>query len=212
MPLCYQEELAAGGAWGLWHTEETEADMTQTFPWSAADEQGLTLVGHPVKRREYLSARLTLNALLAQKGHAYAGLQKDVYSKPHLPDAAYHISISHAFPFAAAILHPQRPVGIDIEPMRPKIQRIAPRFLAAEELEYASGSLAALTILWAAKEALYKLYGQKELIFRENIHVRPFLPQEKGTLSAQLLLFPDKVRNYDVVYQQWHNFFVAYVY
>ncbi|NJL15314.1 MAG: 4-phosphopantetheinyl transferase family protein [Microscillaceae bacterium] len=208
----YQEELAAGGAWGLWHTEETEAEMQQAFYWPGADKQGLALVGHPVKRREYLSARLALQALLALRGRKYTGLQKDAYAKPHLLGATYHISISHAFPFATAILHPQCPVGIDIEPVRPKIQRIAPRFLAPEELEYASDSLPALTILWAAKEALYKLYGQKELIFRENMRVQPFVPQEKGQLSAQLLLLPDEVRNYEVVYRQWHNFFIAYVY
>ena len=44
------------------------------------------------------------------------------------------------------------------------------KFLSLDELEKVT-SLEELTLFWCAKEALYKLYGEKELIFNEQLFV-----------------------------------------
>jgi hypothetical protein len=41
-----------------------------------------------------------------------------------------------------------------------------------------------LTVYWCAKESLYKLYGKKELAFKENLKIEPFHYSEKGIIKG----------------------------
>jgi 4'-phosphopantetheinyl transferase len=72
-------------------------------------------INHPVKQRERLAARCCVRELVVQTGKTYEGIVKDDHDKPHLIGLKYHISISHSFPYAAAILHKKLRVGIDVE-------------------------------------------------------------------------------------------------
>jgi len=71
-------------------------------------------------------------------------------------------------------LHRSRPVGIDIEPIREQFTRVVPRVLSTDEIVHAAGDPHRLAVYWCAKEALYKLYGKRQLTFREHLHVEPF--------------------------------------
>ncbi|GAB4036079.1 4'-phosphopantetheinyl transferase family protein [Spirosoma gilvum] len=153
---------------------EDEQTLRANLPLTVAEEIELDSVTHPAQRVEWLACRVAIQQLTKAQGLSYVGLQKDEFGKPHLIGSAWHISLSHTSGWAAAVLHRTRPVGIDIEPIREQFTRVVPRVLSTEEIAHAAGNPNRLAVYWCAKEALYKLYGKRQLTFREHLHVEPF--------------------------------------
>jgi phosphopantetheinyl transferase len=153
---------------------DTEPTLRQRLTLTTGEEEELARITHPEQRVEWLACRVAVRQLVEAAGWTYAGLQKDEYGKPHLVGSAWHISISQTGGLAAAVLHRTRPVGIDIEPMRDKFTRVVPRILSETEIHHAAGNAARLAVYWCAKESLYKLYGKRQLTFRQHLLIDPF--------------------------------------
>lgn len=78
---------------------------------------------------------------------------------PAFPD--YHFNISHSGHFALCALD-GRPVGVDIEVIRPHHPNLTQRICSTEELDWLEGQedqVNALCKLWTRKEALVKYRG-----------------------------------------------------
>lgn len=140
----------------------------------ASEAEELSNIRHPAQRVEWLACRAAIRHLVEMQGLTYLGLHKDEFGKPHLVNLPWFVSLSHTSGWAAAVLHRLRPVGIDIEPIRDQFQRVVPRVLSNEEIAHANGDSDRLAVYWCAKEALYKLYGKRNLTFREHLHIEPF--------------------------------------
>lgn len=99
----------------------------------------------------------TLNIPLSEVNFCYS--EK---GKPHLKDGALHFSISHSGEWAA-VAASTRPVGIDIEVLKPVDLKLKERICTEKDLEIfsekeADASIALLKI-WTAKEAYFKKTG-----------------------------------------------------
>ncbi len=151
-----------------------EPDLQAGHPLTQPELDELALIRHPAQRTEWLACRVAIRQLVEQLGGVYTGLYKDEYGKPHLRGLPWSISLSHTTGWAAAVLHQSRPFGIDIEPIREQFQRVVPRTLSASEIAHAAGLPERLAVYWCAKESLYKLYGKRQLTFREHLHIDPF--------------------------------------
>jgi phosphopantetheinyl transferase len=105
--------------------------------------------------------------------------------KPHLKDGRI-ITISHSFDFSAIAIS-ESEIGIDIEKNRDKIQRIASKFIGSENNFLCNENLTEqLTVIWGAKESLFKIYPDGGLLFIEHLPVEKFKLHEKTT-SGQIL-------------------------
>ncbi|AUD03205.1 4'-phosphopantetheinyl transferase family protein [Spirosoma pollinicola] len=153
---------------------EDEPTLRAGVPLTVSEQEDLAGISHPSQRIEWLACRVAIRQLVEAQGMSYKGLRKDEFGKPHLIDSPWHISLSHTSGWAAAVLHRSRPVGIDIEPIREQFKRVVPRVLSESEINHAAGDPNRLAVYWCAKEALYKLYGKRQLTFREHLHVEPF--------------------------------------
>ena len=119
---------------------------------------------------------LSIRHLLKEINLTDADLMYDEFGKPHL-DKGRYISITHSFNFTAIIYSTEKEVGIDIEKQRDKILKIAHKFTPIEEyktIANADALISKLTIVWGAKESLYKIYGKKKLLFLRDIYVADF--------------------------------------
>jgi phosphopantetheinyl transferase len=123
------------------------------------------------RRKQWLAYRILIRSLLEP---TEVPVEYDSMGKPYLAGSDRHISVTHSGDLAAVIMSCRGAVGIDLERVRPKIERVKERFLSAEELEAAGSPPDAglLTMAWCAKEALYKLYGQRNLDFRSQMRIR----------------------------------------
>ncbi len=168
------------GKVALWHITEDENLLSdQLKPIQCPKE----LVS-PQKRLEWLSGRLLIRHLANSLGLYYQGMEKDKFGKPFLKNLDYHISLSHSYPYVAAQINPSHSVGIDIEQPKEKLLKVAPRILNPVELENAGNDIIKHCIYWSAKEALYKIYGKRGLLFTNNLSVEPFDLEETGHLKG----------------------------
>lgn len=171
-----------------------EPTLRAGLPLTTGEQEELATITHPAQRVEWLACRVAIRQLIEEQGATYQGLQKDEFGKPFLIGSNWHISLSHTSGWSAAILHKSKPVGIDIEPIREQFRRVVPRVLSADEITHAANDPHRLAIYWCAKEALYKLYGKRQLTFREHLHVDPFADDaEKLTGHVRLPAHEEKL-------------------
>ena len=167
MPIAFEESISPGLTFLLWKIEETEEELLDNLELDSAEYEDFNAQKVPAKRLEWLGARNALKVLLNEHGQFFH--YKDEFGKPHLRDSSIGVSISHARGFGGAVINLQGPVGLDIEWVRPQINRIAKKFTNLPEAHWANGDGTKLTQIWAAKEALYKLHGRTQLAFAEQL-------------------------------------------
>ena len=117
--------------------------------------------------------------------------------KPYLPYEQYHFSISHCGNYAAAIVSKEKRVGIDIEIPTERLLRISNKFLNEKErvqfsvsgFQFAvtASNLQLLTVLWGAKEAVFKWCGWGSVDFSEHILLQPFEFEKTGYIDASFI-------------------------
>lgn len=169
--------------WGWWRITEEEETLRGLVPGGSLPPT----VTNPLKRLEYFAARALIATLLEGWGEQYRGMEKDEFGKPRLSKSPFHISLTHSYPYVAAIVHKTRNVGIDLEQPKEKLLRIAPRVLSPEELHDAGSDVVKHCIYWCAKETLIKIYGKKDLILARNLQVNTFAKNQSGQLIGRIL-------------------------
>jgi len=179
MPLFFQHQINENTRLGIWKIEETE----EFFKGNVPQHRNVT---HPHKRLQHLAGRFLLQYLFPD--FPYHLIEIADTRKPFLRDEQYHFSISHCGDYAAAIVSTNSRVGIDVEIPVKKLERIMYKFLSANELERfnlvaGAGKVAGVdgfmeaTVLWSAKETVFKWYGNGGVDFRKQIQLRN---QHKG--------------------------------
>src|SRR5699024_3052300 len=156
-------------------------------------------------RRQFLSVR----HMIEEAGYAYDDLYYSGNGKPHLRDDKY-ISVSHSFNFTVIIIG-NRPVGIDIEKHRKKILRIANKFTPLEEYSNLANDEAVirkLTIVWGAKEAVYKIMDEPGISFLNHIDVEDFDFDDSKTTTT--VSYQNKVSNFSTKFIEFEEFTCVY--
>jgi 4'-phosphopantetheinyl transferase len=169
--------------WGFWRILEEEPTLTKILPFEKISDA----IINPLKRLEFLSGRVLIQSLLKNWGVEYAGITKNIFGKPFLLDSDIHLSLSHSYPYVAAILHRKNEVGIDLEQPKEKLLKIAPRVLAAAEMKDAGSDVVKHCIYWCAKESLIKIYGKKDLVFARDLLITPFSRNPEGDLIGRIV-------------------------
>lgn len=129
-------------------------------------------------------------------------------NKPYLEGRKEHISISHSHDKLVILVNGKENTGVDIELIREKIVNIKHKYLSENELKCFSNDIETLTVLWAAKEALYKVYGLKEVDFIKHLFIEEFKADENNfygrielpNFKKRYLLSKRKEGNYILVY------------
>ncbi|GAB1858237.1 4'-phosphopantetheinyl transferase superfamily protein [Flavobacteriaceae bacterium MHTCC 0001] len=152
---------------------------------------------------------LSVRWLLREFGYSDDDLYYDDFGKPHLKDGK-QISITHSFHFSAVIIS-NAIIGIDIEKQREKISIIAKKFIDYE-FDYLNETdndyIKKLTVIWCAKEALYKLYGTSGLSFKGHCLVIPFNLDDVETVAW--IDYKTTKTRYHIEFLEFEGFTCAY--
>lgn len=194
MPITKIEKINSNSFWCQWEISESVDQLRKKIVLSEDGERELEQISHTKKQQERLASRCCVQELVKMTGKPYTGITKDEHDKPHLIDLNYHISISHSFPYAVAILHKKLHVGIDIEEPTEKLGRIAHRFLNSTEFMDCDGDIKKLCIYWAGKEAIYKLNGKLGLNFKKDIRISPFILNTQDVIRSEFSVGEDMTR------------------
>lgn len=185
MPLEKLEYQGEERSWGIWRISENEHVLLD----QVRDYESIPdTITHPQKRLEFIAGRVLARNLLEALGKPFQGVTKDVYGKPFFKQNTYQLSLSHSYPYVAALTDIRKSVGIDLEQIKQKLLKIAPRVLNASELQDAGADEIKHCIYWCAKEALIKIYGKKDLVFSEHLLIDPFKLGTKGHLSGKIVM------------------------
>lgn len=162
-------------------SKDFESDIYEVFRNSAEYQN----ISHDYYRERWMSARDLLLNLPIQEKIAFNQIIKNEIGKPQLANSKYYTSLSHSNKKVAAILSLNK-CGIDIEDFREKILRINKKFMADSEFDqFGSNDLETSTLLWSAKESIYKMLGIPGLIFKEDM-ICEKIDFEKGQMHFQL--------------------------
>lgn len=225
MPLHSLQRLSPTAVLGLWHLTEPTADLWRWLPQAAAYRALLPATADAARQAQWLGGRALIHCLAAAFDELQAAalvVQNDPTGRPWLADAppGVVVSLSHSGEWVAAMLAVQGRVGVDVEIIRDKAQRIASKFLApleaqaAEEVARAAPALAHAhySLLWSAKETLYKLAAQRGIIFKKQLLLHSFAPQASGRIPATLVLNAAETRHCICYYQPAPGYVLTYCY
>lgn len=165
----------------VWKITETESELLSQLEHPEYFAQKVANLKSGSRRKlEVLAVRRALKELF------YGEEQRVAYTAdgaPYLLDRSEHISISHTDGYAACITSAEAKVGIDIERIGKRVERVVSHFLKPEELvaieASSSGSLSdvsgnplppsrgtegvllPLHLAWSAKETAFKVLGKE---------------------------------------------------
>lgn len=206
MPLFYQQNINATTRLAIWKIEESESFFAKTVPL----QRDIT---HPHKRLQHLAARYLLRYLFPD--FPYGEIVIADTRKPYLVNEQYHFSISHCGDYAAAVVSSTHRVGIDIEMPTARVFKIAHKFLSPIERQQFAEALAkkdvdGITLLWSAKEAMYKWWSLGQVDFSEMMKIGPFHFSTEGAFNASFVS-PDEQIHLQLHYKMMHQLVLAWV-
>ncbi len=170
MPITHHYILENQLKWNLWHIIETPEEMLLLAESELKNHFFLlNQIRSPELRSQKIAAKLLLKDILGENR-----FEKMYYlesGKPVLSDHSAHISISHTHNWACVCKHPNKKVGIDIEPLHRDLSSAAEKVFTKKEIDQAEDIENGLLLLWSSKEALYKCEGRKGVSFRNDIYI-----------------------------------------
>lgn len=206
MPLYKTITVSAATRAHIWEITESEKELASGIFLTPPCHQRLVGMKSELHRRGFLSIR----HLLALEGYQDNDLYYDDLGKPHLSDGTY-ISITHSYNFSGIIVSTELAVGIDIEKQREKILKIAHKFTPIEDYGSLSDPLnliRKLTVVWGAKESLYKINSTLGLSFLNNINIKDFTMEEGKTTGV--ITLDGEISSFKINFLELEGFTCAY--
>lgn len=190
----------------VWKITESYQELLDTVVLNEKNSIRLAGMKSPLHQRAFLSVR----KLFHLAGYTDFDLYYDEFGKPHLKDGK-HISITHSHEFSAIILSDET-VGIDMELQRDKIIKIADKFCDSE-FQYLIDNeeyIRKLTVIWGAKEAIFKIRNEKGISFKNHIKVNAFDLETKEAISE--LHFDRLIKNFKICFEEIEGFTLVYAF
>ncbi len=182
MPLINRINLSKELQIFIWHIEESIEDLFENIKLTPEDLNRLKKRKKIINQKGFLAIRnLFLYSDINPENLSYNSMGAPVLK------SGKKISISHS-QTVAGIAYGSNPLGFDLQYYQKKILNIAPRFLHIEEdfVWYGSYEIEKITLVWTAKEAIYKLIQKKGINFSEQLLIAPF---EWGAKSGSAKVF-----------------------
>ena len=190
----------------VWKIEETFEDL---FDEVALQDINLIRL-NTMKSEQHQKGFLSIRKLLQEAGLTDFDLCYTTDGKPYLKNGK-HISISHSHEFAALIISNQA-VGIDLEILKEKALKIAPRFMNVAHLKNLSetNKIKKTTVVWGIKEAIFKIKNEKGISFPNHIFETDFDLSDQKTRAQ--LRFNNLIENFTIHFEEIENYILVYAF
>lgn len=209
MALVYLRELDNNVRFAIWRIEESAEDLISRLQLDERERALLSRLNKGKRTLHWLATRVLLRRMLDTSD--FIDCPSDENGKPYLANFPQRISLTHSFDYAAVMMSDFGEVGIDLELIKPKILRIADKFMKTAELDAIGGQhVEKLYACWCAKEAVYKLQGNKGVSFKDNMTIHPFDFQDQGVLFLELDA-PNRTEVFKVYYERFQEYMLGYV-
>ncbi|EHG24803.1 4'-phosphopantetheinyl transferase family protein [Alloprevotella rava] len=187
----------------FWHATETVEELLSLLPPKQRYNEEIELFGALSRKKERLATRVLLHEALGTE----ANIDYLLSHRPVLTFPNKEISISHSHSYIALSTASFRH-GIDIEVYGSRALKLHKAFLNESEVELLTKrepeQLA--TMLWSAKEAVYKFFDIQEIDFSKDIlftnytvnTLHTYLPRFKKECIVHYFFLQDFVLTYAI--------------
>ncbi len=188
MPFFYQQNINETAHLAIWSIQEP-ASFFET------DVQLAVPISNEERRTQHLAVRLLFKLMMPEADLSQLVMADN--GKPYLIGLPFHFSFSHCKGYAACAVD-NKPIGIDIEIIHPRIAKVAHKFLNDQERAMITAleeqaQLNQLAFLWAAKEAMYKKHEQLGIDFAKDFNILELTKGERGVVPAAILHKGNKI-------------------
>lgn len=163
-----------------------------------------------MKSESHQKGFLAVRMLLQYNDYSDFDLFYDEFGKPHLKPQGcsikdVEISISHSNDFSAIAISDLK-VGLDLEQLKEKTLRIAPRFMDVSHLENLSEEekIKKATIVWGIKESIFKIKNEKGISFPNHIFEDDFSFEDKKATAT--LKFNNKEEKFQIQFDSVEDY------
>ncbi len=199
MPLLLNKKIDGDSSYAVWNVQETFSELPYMSP------EPFPAKFNSVRQAEWIVGRILIKILCESFGITYKGIGKHEKGKPYLIKNKAHISISHSFPIAVAMIHMKKPCGIDIEWPRQKHKLVQGKFLHETEIQF-KDDIKKLCTIWCAKEVIYKIFGRRFLSLKDEMKIR----FESDSLMTGEILKPGFESTYQIHYELVKEYLLAF--
>lgn len=166
----------------IWQSIEPIAELLTSARLNETDYSKYCSFLSDTRRREWVTVRTALNVLLENEN---GNIIYNANGRPELVGQK-PISISHSGQYIAVMIAEQSRIGIDIEEIHPRIERLARKFVNDEENAFIGQDhrIEMIHVIWGAKEVLYKIHSRGSVDFKKDLLVSQFEFNETGNCHA----------------------------
>ncbi|MCB0697194.1 MAG: 4'-phosphopantetheinyl transferase superfamily protein [Chitinophagaceae bacterium] len=169
MPLYREWSSDAYSLAAIWKIEEPESFFTE--------RTGIISdIKNEKRRMERLAGRFLLKYL--KQDFPLLNIYSDEHDKPRINNNDYFFSISHSWPYVAAVVSPYVECGIDIQCWHPRMEALQHKFLSEQEQKLFHNDPKLITLAWSAKEAAYKWQGRRGVEFIDHLPIEKYTDKE----------------------------------
>ncbi len=191
----------------LWHITENATELGLLL----APFKDLALHGieqHTGQKLWHNTHFLSTRILVFKYAALGSPILKNEFGKPFLFEN--NISITHSNDFTAIIVSHDSRVAIDLEKIDTRILRVAHKFINEKEIFFDNQENTTYnTLIWSAKETMYKLYSANEVIFKEELLIHPFTYTKSGKFIGDILKNPS-ILNIELFYFTFENYVLTW--
>ena len=193
----------------VWQITEQPGYFLENITLSEEEKSYYSSLRNETRKKLWLCCRHMIQEIYGRS----ARIGYDTFGKPWLKGMDNFLGITHSGEMVAVILSVKDPVGIDIEKIRARIERVKDKFLSPEELKDlgSMNRLEKLHVLWGAKESLYKIHGRPDIEFQRDILIESFdyLCSGLGQCRGRMMT-PEGESSFDIFYQKISDHLLVY--
>ena len=191
MPVVSKRNIDPNTQLAIWKMSESLEELLQS---------GIALsekTKSEKRKKEWICTRLLLKEIAPLSSISY-----NSYGAPILNNGQA-ISISHSGDYCT-ILISKKKAAIDLELITTKAVKVSSKFMHLEEQTLISENAEQSTLIWCAKECLFKLHQKGNLIFKEDLRIHCITANSLKTSSKNTL--------YYLHYEIFKNYYLVYYY
>ena len=209
MALYLKKELDDKTRIGVWQVTETEEELQKLASTPSDEMEEISYYKSEKLRRQKLAVRALLSEMFEDKVY----LSHHDNGKPYIENSVTNISITHTDKYVAVILNDNEDVGIDIESLDRDFSAVERKALSEDEIDDLADESRndQLAIYWCAKEAIFKMIGQYDVDFAEQIEIDRFRPKQDGELEATFEDEDGNEEEYELSYMEFDRHVLVWV-
>ena len=190
MPIIFNDNIAHKTTLSIWEMSETITEL------NAFDILLKKKINNEKRRKELICTQKLL-----QQTSPNTTIQYNNFGAPTLSNGKA-ISISHSRQYCCILISPKK-ASIDIELINEKAHRLKNQFISKEENKLMIKKEMS-TLIWCAKECLFKIYQKGNIIFTKDLKI---IELKNNIIKSTLKGVP-----YTLNYKKFNEHYLVYYY